>query len=261
MKYYLEDTKEFDRLEKQATHTSYSLDEELKHLTIPREAKILDAGCGSGLLSRYLVDKEKALDVEACDFSDLRIQQAKNYSKGKYSDIKYQKADLLNLPYEDEAFDIIISRFVFEYLPSPVDTVKELKRVLKKGGTLYLIDLDGVFLNYWTQNKQLNKQIKKLKENIEIDLYVGRKLAGFIHQAGFKSIEWDATIHKFNQDHLIKEERENNSERLQFAKENLLKVFQDEKETEHFSMSYLNEMACPKKNVMFFNKFASWGTK
>jgi tRNA A58 N-methylase Trm61 len=67
MGYELEHHTEFDRLEKQATIATYDYRSELSGLQIENGAVILDAGCGSGVVSRYLASLDRTSTVVACD--------------------------------------------------------------------------------------------------------------------------------------------------------------------------------------------------
>ena len=54
-----------------------------------------------------------------------------------YPNIKYQVIDCNQIPYEDESFDVIIANHVLFYVNDIHKALKEIKRVLKKGGILY----------------------------------------------------------------------------------------------------------------------------
>jgi len=90
----------------------------------PDGAMVLDAGAGDG---RYSVHFEHA-NYEAADICELE----RNYDK-----IKYQ-CDLTDIPVEDERFDVVVCTQVLEHVPEPLAVLKELSRVLKPGGTLYI---------------------------------------------------------------------------------------------------------------------------
>lgn len=262
MGYVLEDEAEFYRLEKQAKQKNYNLEEEFRHLQIKPQARILDAGCGSGLVSRFLKDREPSSSITAIDYSDIRVAQAKKNNPPQYQDIQFEQADLNKLPYEDNSFDLVVSRFVYEYLPDPVATTKELRRVLKPGGRIYLVDLDGLFLNFWTNDQEFNQTLKDFSNKLEIDLYVGRKLSSYINLAGFKNVDWDVTLHKFKNETDINDEHFNNIERLKFGTETFAKYFKNKAAYDAFSEKYLAEMKINNKgNTLFFNKFSAWGVK
>lgn len=107
-------------------------------LDLPTGARVLDAGCGPGVLSRDLarrgyvgvgVDGAQAM-VRYC------LQQA--MAHGIERDWKYGVSDVEALPLRDASFDLVISAGVIEYLPGDGPFLRELRRVLKPGGRLLL---------------------------------------------------------------------------------------------------------------------------
>lgn len=260
MRYILEHEEEFRRLENQCKQKHYWLEDELSYLNIFKGAKILDAGCGSGILSRYLSTNYADVSVSSCDFSDLRLKQARDFSKESgLHHISFFQSSLDNIKQEDETFDFVICRYVYEYLTNPIEVTKELARVLKPGGTLCLIDLDGVFLNFHSNNPVFEKLLTEVKNKLRIDLFVGRKLHSYMHAANLSQIKRFSSIHDFQNEDL-EEEYENARERLRFAKPDLLNIFGNDEVTTRFCNLYLEEM---KKNesTLFHNKFIVIGTK
>ena len=124
VEYTLEHSGEAQRLERQARQAGYSLEQEIGSL-IPKLSpgtKILDAGCGSGLLSRYLCEQitDDTIRLEACDRSEIRLEQARNLSsKAPYDRIRYFSEDLENPGSGDNGYDQIFCRFVLQHLKPP----------------------------------------------------------------------------------------------------------------------------------------------
>ncbi|MBL6991340.1 MAG: class I SAM-dependent methyltransferase [Bacteriovoracaceae bacterium] len=259
MSYLLEHRDESERLEQQNKQSAYSIEEELCYLSINPNDKVLDAGCGAGTLSRFLIDKFNLHNVSACDHSEIRIQQAKVKSKN-YQNIHFSQANIEMLPYEEEVFDYVICRLVYEYLDRPIEVTKEFRRVLKPGGKAYLIDVDGLFFNIWTSNQKLNTLLEKLKRGISIDLFVGRKLPIFLSETNFSNIVWNATVHRFNNHEELKQERINNIDRLRFSKDAFSKILGGDEVYNEFMELYLEEMM-NMNNTLFFNKIIAVGQK
>lgn len=98
------------------------------------EGKVLDLGCGSGVLTNYFTQNINPEYVLCVDFTDKYQKELKQ--KG-YNIMFF---DLDDLPYNipDESFNTIISTDVVEHLLSPYGYLSECNRILKKGGKLIL---------------------------------------------------------------------------------------------------------------------------
>jgi len=104
----------------------------IKELKNKNIRKILDIGCGSGINTRAL--KEAGFEVAGVDVSENAIFEAKR----KYPEIEFSVAGIEKLPFPDEVFDAIYCTEVIEHIYDTERVVKELSRVLKRGGYLFI---------------------------------------------------------------------------------------------------------------------------
>lgn len=118
-----------------------SLEQYLRSHPLPLApgAKVLDAGCGTGLLTLALL---KAIDlpvqITAVDLSATSIATAMRAVKeqaGRSQTIGFSQANVLSLPFGDNTFDAIVTSGVLEYV-SLLEGFGELARVLAPGGHL-----------------------------------------------------------------------------------------------------------------------------
>lgn len=114
----------------------------------------LDAGCGSGRFTKALLN----LGAKTVRSVDLNISIAKKNIKNKR--VVFKKCDLRNLPFPDEYFDFIICNGVIHHIEDYPIVVKELKRVLKKGGSLFLF-VFGHKANDWKMIDALRSVISE----------------------------------------------------------------------------------------------------
>jgi len=106
---------------------------------IPKKAKILDVGAGSGRDAHYFNDY--GLDITSIDISDNMLKEAKKRVKG----VNFIKMDMRNLEFEDNSFDgiwIMASLSDVERKES-FDALKGFSRILKKDGIIYIAVKEG----------------------------------------------------------------------------------------------------------------------
>jgi ubiquinone/menaquinone biosynthesis C-methylase UbiE len=103
----------------------------------PRDARVLDLGCGAGVLTERLV--AGGHDVDAVDMSADMIEFSKQ-RLAKYDSSKYRlaRAECQSLPFPDAAFDVVACIGVFGYMDDVDAAIAEIRRVLRPGGTLVL---------------------------------------------------------------------------------------------------------------------------
>jgi phospholipid N-methyltransferase len=108
-----------------------------------KDSLVLEAGCGVGAQTKILAAKNPDTNFISVDLSEDSIREAQAMIKSfGINNVKLKQADIYNLPFKDETFDSVIICFVLEHLLNPLQALKETKRVLKKGGTLIIIEGD-----------------------------------------------------------------------------------------------------------------------
>jgi len=132
-----------------------SLDQYFRHHPLPvsRGAKILDAGCGTGLLTLALLRAIRfPVSITALDLSQTSVAAARKslyFSSGRKRDVTFTQGNLLCLPFADESLDLVVTSGALEYVPL-ADGLTELARVIAPGGHLLHLpihpSLIGVFL-------------------------------------------------------------------------------------------------------------------
>lgn len=120
-------------------------------------AHVLDLGCGQGTVLTQLARYRPDLHLTGLD-----IEPA-----GEAVGYRQVSGDACNLPFQDGDFDLVFSRQVIEHIPNAMQMVKEMVRVLKPGGRVY-IDCPDVRnamhwspLNFWEDPTHLRPYTRK----------------------------------------------------------------------------------------------------
>ena len=127
---------------------------------------LLDAGCGDGINLYGLVQiasKNKwDIEITGLDYNPLRVERA-----GKLTGIKEViQGNLLQLPFKNGSFDIILCNHVIEHIPEYQLALQELVRVVKPGGRLILaVPNEGCFLA-WLRNHVFQPSIAESTDHV-----------------------------------------------------------------------------------------------
>jgi ubiquinone/menaquinone biosynthesis C-methylase UbiE len=107
--------------------------------------RVLDIGCGTGTFAVQIKQKYPNVEVTGLDPDPKALARAEQKAKQAAVAVKFDKGFSDELPYPDRSFDRVCSSFMFHHLPSDVKekTLSEIRRVLKPGGFLDLLDFGG----------------------------------------------------------------------------------------------------------------------
>jgi SAM-dependent methyltransferase len=157
----------------------------------PAGQTVLEAGCGVGAQTVALAKNSPQAIITAVDISQESLDGARNQCEAAGIDnVTFELQDINTLPYADGSFDHVFVCFVLEHMADPVSTLHELKRVLKKGGTLTVIEGDHGSAYFHPDSELARKAIAcqvKLQEDSGGDAMIGRTLHPLLVQAGFES--------------------------------------------------------------------------
>ncbi len=112
-----------------------------------KKGKILDLGCGTGLYTERLI--KMGFDVVSLDYSMEMLRIAKRKIEGKFI-----RGNAMRLPFRDSVFDGIVAVTSFEFFPDPEKAIKEMKRVVKRGGFIIVGVLARPNLWSWSRRKK-----------------------------------------------------------------------------------------------------------
>lgn len=112
--------------------------QEILRLLPEKTLDILDVGTGTGFFAVLLA--EQGHHVQGIDITPAMLEEAAELAAERHLDIVFRQMDAQNLSYEDDSFDVVISRNLTWTLPNPEQAYKEWHRVLRPGGVLLNFD-------------------------------------------------------------------------------------------------------------------------
>ncbi|HYV17306.1 MAG TPA: class I SAM-dependent methyltransferase [Conexibacter sp.] len=144
--------------------------DELAQLPVPPDARVLDAGCGSG---RLLDELTVYGSVSGLDMNPDSVEVARGRG---HADV--QQGAVESLPWEDETFDLITSLDVIEHTADDRVSMRELRRVLAPGGRL-LITVPA-YKALWSSHDVFNRHYRRYDRRMmrslaaDVDLRIER---------------------------------------------------------------------------------------
>ena len=133
------------------------IDEQLASL--PKGAKILDIGSGTGHLTKYI--KDKGFEVVGIEPAEEMI----GFARQNFPDIEFMEGISSELPFEDNTFDFIVAFEVFRYINEEENLkgYREFKRVLKDGGKIFITHVNKYAKDYYRYFHPINGFIYSLQ--------------------------------------------------------------------------------------------------
>ncbi|MBI5680940.1 MAG: class I SAM-dependent methyltransferase [Methanobacterium sp.] len=111
-------------------------------MQIDSNTKVLDIACGKGSTAFYLAEKY-GCSVVGIDISEELIQEANEtcQKKGLTNKVKFQLGNAMDLPFDDNQFDVAISQGILVFVDDKTKTINEASRVIKNGGKAGWVEL------------------------------------------------------------------------------------------------------------------------
>lgn len=103
--------------------------------------KILDIGTGTGYLAFPLAEEFPAASICGIDIAETIIEKNKEVVTEKgISNLVFQAFDGLRYPFDDDSFDLIVTRYAFHHFPNITDAIQQMNKLLVKGGKVLISD-------------------------------------------------------------------------------------------------------------------------
>jgi ubiquinone/menaquinone biosynthesis C-methylase UbiE len=109
----------------------------------PAGSSVLEAGCGVGAQTVILAEHSPGASFTSIDLSEASLAEARRrVDEAGLDNVTLHRADIFELPFPPAHFDHVFVCFVLEHLADPVAAVQVLLRVLRRGGSITVIEGD-----------------------------------------------------------------------------------------------------------------------
>lgn len=190
-----------DRLEFRGKDPTFTRlrDAYLEKLSIQPSARVLELGCGTGVVARALARREGfSGQVVGVDQSLVLIEAACRLAadEGVGRCIEFHVGDARALEYMDASFDAVIAHTLVSHVTEPLTVLKEAARVVQPGGTAAIFDGDYASLTFACTDRVLGKVMDEaIVANTFTNPRVMRDLLRLLRQAGLELIDTLAHVY------------------------------------------------------------------
>lgn len=119
-------------------------------------SKVLDIAAGKG--NATLAFARRWCNVISTDFVEVLLESGRARAKAEDLDVTFQRADAEDLPYENDAFDAVVSTFGAMFAPNQLKVASEMLRVCRSGGRIGMAN--------WTPDGFIGQVFKTLANHV-----------------------------------------------------------------------------------------------
>jgi ubiquinone/menaquinone biosynthesis C-methylase UbiE len=163
----------------------------LSHISINRNDVILDIGCGGGRTVNTLAKIATEGTVYGIDYSQVSVavSTSKNKRLIEKGQVRILHASVDSLPFSDDMFDLVIAVESCYFWPDLINSLKEIRRVLKTGGSVMLV-------NAMYRHERFEKRNSKWATVGKFTYYRPEEFGGFLRDAGYSSVRIEVLENK-----------------------------------------------------------------
>ena len=161
-------------------------------LGVKEGERVLDVGCGSGVVTREIARRVGATgSVVGLDASPALLAVARElaHEAGLGDRVEFREGSVLRLPFPDGAFDAVIAVTVLSHVPGGEGAIPELARVARRGGRVGVFDLDTDMTAVTHPDRALTRRIVAASSDaIAVDGWLVRRVPLLLTQVGIGDI-------------------------------------------------------------------------
>ena len=158
----------------------------------PAGSLVLEAGCGVGAQTVTLARRSPGARFMSVDISSDSIAEAKRRTDAAgLTNVQFRQADVFRLPFDPESFDHVFVCFLLEHLARPVEALATLKRLLKPGGTVTVIEGDHGSTYFHPDSDAAQRAIQcqvELQRAAGGNALIGRQVYPLMIEAGLDAV-------------------------------------------------------------------------
>ncbi|MBI4291530.1 MAG: methyltransferase domain-containing protein [Betaproteobacteria bacterium] len=154
--------------------------------------RVLDVGCGSGVVTRAMAGRVapegRAVGI---DTSPALVAVAREYADaaGFAGSVEFHEGDCRNLPFPDASFDAVIAATVLAHVPDAERALAEMVRVARQGGRVGVFDFDGDAFIIAHPDRVLTRRIvASYSDHATVNVGLTRRLPGLLTALGLVDV-------------------------------------------------------------------------
>jgi len=155
-------------------------------------SRILDCGCGPGSITVGLAEWAPDGQTIGIDLGAEQLDGARALARDLgVENVTFRQGDILDLPFDDDSFDVVFSQAVLYHVPNTEKALAEIKRVLRPGGLVALRDAITASVIVWPEEPLVREMFSMFGLGAQRsggNPDVGRQLGTLLHAAGFEDV-------------------------------------------------------------------------
>ena len=159
-------------------------------LDVDEGQQVLDVGCGTGGAAQVFARRVGgAGKVVGLDNSATMIDEARRRTTALSLPLEFRLGDAHRLPFPDNSFDRCYALRLMEVIDDPLGVIREMHRVLRPGGRIFL---NGPDVDMWTfdaSDRQVTRSIVHYFCDQEVNGWIGRQMPRLLIETGFSEIK------------------------------------------------------------------------
>jgi ubiquinone/menaquinone biosynthesis C-methylase UbiE len=185
--YAIHSDEECERLEAQARLARLS--SHLKYLPLKPGMSVLDAGCGSGSMTRRIAAAESGATVVGVDLREPYLDFARRKAESEnLTNATFENGDVRALPFPDATFDIVWHKYLLQWVGDPQAAMTEFARVTKPDGLIVSCNFDSFGMIHEPPDPVIQPLAEHLFSQFA-DPFIGRRMARMSQEAGLVDIQ------------------------------------------------------------------------